>query len=139
MIIMDDIVPALFVFVFLFVTGFALIFVLVPVSFQREKQCIRAQMLRPGFCFPEEEREQAGHLKKLGDSAVVDGGRDFVGANHLGERRAQENHNGRTIQRKIKKLAGEKWNNMTVLQISLARVSIFASKFSLFFSIRYFP
>ena len=70
---------------------------------------------------------------------MVDGGRDFVGGNHHSGRRAQENHNGRTIQRKIKKLAGEKWNNMTVLQISLARVSIFASKFSLFFLNKIFP
>ena len=33
-----------------------------------------------------------GHLKKQGDSAVVDGGRDFVGANHhSGRRTVQKN------------------------------------------------
>ena len=66
---------------------------------KEEKQCIKARMLRPGFCFPEESR---GHLKKQGDSAVVDGGRYFVGADHQSGRTAQEHYFGMTIQRTVK-------------------------------------
>ena len=84
-------------------------------QFLEKDSALEPKCLVLGFVFekkvgrPFEEKKLGGHLKKTrchlkkqGDSAVVDGGRYFVGADHQSGRTAQENNFGMTIQRTVK-------------------------------------